>query len=206
MRESASQTGPGDELAQAELVVSLHCRGCGYNLRGLQVDKRCPECGLVAWDTVLSTIDPAASRLPRLLDPRGTGDALVWIMFCIVLTIVMQLARPIAMRIDQLQGSHGICFADWTPRIAMLLSGMVALSALWGVWRLMPHRGQESTWSPVWRDVCLLAGGLAVWGLAAITIFFFTPGGCMKVPDPDAPANRFERKRDDLDQAIQWIG
>src|SRR5438093_12950493 len=45
---------------QSETVNSLHCAGCGYDLRGL-CGERCPECGLP-----FDPHDPPTARVPWL--------------------------------------------------------------------------------------------------------------------------------------------
>lgn len=64
-------TGPPAEAVPADRAViadDLPCTGCGYNLRGLSQDGRCPECALPVADTL------AAERLRQARtgppDPR----------------------------------------------------------------------------------------------------------------------------------------
>jgi hypothetical protein len=58
------------------LDVDLACRSCGYDLRGVAVDGRCPECGTPALASVLDRADHAAARLPPLDRPWLAGAAL----------------------------------------------------------------------------------------------------------------------------------
>ena len=84
------------EGARGVVGSPVHCRQCGYNLYGLQVDRMCPECGLEIWETILHTVDPAASRLPRLHNPTAVGNALLWLVICMVVGALLVVARPIA--------------------------------------------------------------------------------------------------------------
>jgi hypothetical protein len=42
----------GEGGSGAEIPFELICAGCGYDLRGLTVAGRCPECGKPCWETV----------------------------------------------------------------------------------------------------------------------------------------------------------
>ncbi len=66
-----------DSIAPSIVISSVNCRRCGYDLQGIAATGRCPECGLEVIETLTHVVDPTASRLPRLRDPKGTGDGLV---------------------------------------------------------------------------------------------------------------------------------
>ena len=162
----------GEALEREEIALSLHCRGCGYNLRGLRAGGKCPECGLDVFETVLSTVDPAASRLPQLRDPNGVGDALVWLASCLLVTTLLQLAGPVAAGVDRLLFSGRVVVGEWTPSWLMWVAGCVVLVALWSVWKLAPPWGKEPQ-TGVWRDLWLMAAGLATWGMLSIGAWYF---------------------------------
>jgi hypothetical protein len=161
-----------DKMASAiedrELARSLHCRRCGYNLRGLRMGGQCPECGLDVWETVIATVDPAASRLPRLNDPRGVGVALVWLVTCLLLATVLLLLRPVALRLDEtflLSGTSAL--ARFTPAWLMVLAGAVTLAGLWSVWKLTPT-GREDPRASAREGLRRLAVGLTMIGFLSI--------------------------------------
>ncbi|MHC5023620.1 MAG: type II secretion system protein GspG [Planctomycetota bacterium] len=54
---------------QDAICQDLTCLGCGYNLRGLQVDGRCPECG----EWILRSLQPSTAR------PWGAAILIVWL-------------------------------------------------------------------------------------------------------------------------------
>jgi threonine/homoserine/homoserine lactone efflux protein len=149
----------------------VHCRQCGYNLYGLRAGGACPECGLEVWETILHTVDPAASRLPKLHNPAAVGNALLWLIVCMVVGAVLLIARPIALGIDALDESGLRNLAAWTPGFLPLAASLLALAGLWSVWQLAPPRGEEPS-GAVCRDVWLLGAGLvpgvAVVGLAGL--------------------------------------
>jgi hypothetical protein len=142
----------------------VHCRQCGYNLYGLRAGGACPECGLEVWETILHTVDPAASRLPKLHNPAAVGNALLWLIVCMVVGAVLLIARPIALGIDALDESGLRNLAAWTPGFLPLAASLLALAGLWSVWQLAPPRGEEPS-GAVCRDVWLLGAGLVLWAL-----------------------------------------
>lgn len=165
--EALSKTAT--ELDRRELARSLYCRQCGYNLRGLRLAGQCPECGLEVWQTVLSAVDPAASRLPRLHDPRGVGDAIVWLMTCLLLATLLMLARPVALRVDDILALSGpAALSLLTPTWLMVIAGFVTLLGLWSVWKLAPARREDSLVAVRGGLRLLTIGLLAMGALAAV--------------------------------------
>jgi hypothetical protein len=122
----------------------------------------CPECGLEIWETILHTVDPAASRLPRLHNPAAVGNALLWLVISMVIGALLMVARPIALGIDGLDKTNLRHTAAWTPEFLPFAAGLFGLVGLWSVWRLAPPRREEPT-GAVWRDVRRLAAGLLLW-------------------------------------------
>jgi len=144
---------------------SLHCRQCGYDLRGLQADGRCPECGLEIWTSVLSTVDPDASRLPSLRNPPAVGNAILILTIMMLLGMLLTIGPSVAHVIDSRNPSG---LAAWSGRIPRLswpvcaLLGIVGLSALW---LLAPPRGSEphgTVWNDIWRIAIGYIGWLAI--------------------------------------------
>ncbi|MHC4208599.1 MAG: hypothetical protein ACYTE6_00720 [Planctomycetota bacterium] len=156
---------PEDPGAARGVVASpVHCRQCGYNLYGLRAGGVCPECGLEIWETILHTVDPAASRLPRLHNPAAVGNALLWLIICIAVGALLLVVRPIALGVDALDESGLRNFAAWTPAYLPFAAGLFALAGLWSVWQLAPPRGEEPG-GAVWRDVRLLGIAMLLWAI-----------------------------------------
>lgn len=53
------------------IALDLACVNCGYDLKGLDVDHACPECGVPVRDTVLYLVAPARSRFEPLRNARS---------------------------------------------------------------------------------------------------------------------------------------
>ncbi len=153
-------------LAHDEVISPVHCRRCGYNLYGLRADGQCPECGLETWESVLHTVDPAASRLPRLRDPAGVGNALLSLTVFLLIGAAVLATRPLAGWVEKLDRTGRWALAAHVPAEFTFLAAAAAVGALWSLRGLAPARG-ISEQGAVWRDIWLLAGALAVGAVAA---------------------------------------
>lgn len=81
-------------LKRAVVAVNLSCRRCRYNLRGLRLDRECPECGLPVTVTVTEAIDPATTDLPQLHNPRAVGNGLLVLMISLLAAGVLICLPP----------------------------------------------------------------------------------------------------------------
>lgn len=61
------------ELHSLRVAVTLPCRRCGYDVRGLRADGQCPECGLGIVESIAAVVDPEIALLPPF--PRGRAAA-----------------------------------------------------------------------------------------------------------------------------------
>ncbi len=155
--------------ARGVVASPVHCRQCGYNLYGLRAGGACPECGLEVLETILHTVDPAASRLPKLHNPAAVGNALLWLIICMVAGALLLVARPIALGIDELDESRLSNFAAWTPEYLTYAAALFALAGLWSVWQLAPPRAEDPS-GAIWRDVWLLGAGLLLWAVLVLVV------------------------------------
>lgn len=169
---------PDAAFARSVIAVPLPCRGCGYELRGLPANRACPECGLAAIDSLLAVVDPHATRLPQLGNPRRVGQAVFVLVTTVFAAALLLAAGPVARRLLAMDprlprriGPVGLG-EDLT-----LLSAVVALLGLWSVWALRPRRAMRTP--PVARDLRLLALGLVGWSIAAAARWWLArlPGG-----------------------------
>jgi len=164
------------ELAGAEVTPNLRCRACGYNLHGLRADGDCPECGLAIWRTILRETDPEISRLPRLHDARGVGNALVLLVAIMLVAGLMIAVGPVAARVESWGVQIPARLAFLQSPMMPYLTGVVVLVGLWSVWKLMPGRHDND--SPMaWRDIRLIGLGLVGW-----SVMFLLLGSVFNAP------------------------
>lgn len=78
-RDEPERSSPGEEVGafpahraglDRDLAGSLPCIRCGYELQGISVLGKCPECGLVVRATILHRVDPAADVVAPVRFPK----------------------------------------------------------------------------------------------------------------------------------------
>ncbi len=151
------------------VLTPIYCRRCGYNLYGLSADGPCPECGLDVWASVLHTIDPAASGLPRIRNPQVVGNALLWLMVFVAAASLLLVVRPLARWVDAMNTVGLSRLEDWAPPWFSLLAGVIGLAALVWVAAMTPQAGEEPD-TPLWRDLRWLGVGLAGWAMLILAV------------------------------------
>lgn len=149
-------------LAAAVVRRGVECRNCRYDLRGIRADGRCPECGLAVWESIRAAVDPKAAALPQLRNPAAVGDGLLWLMVCILIAALLVMARPVALALETLDPRGAGSLSRLAPPELRAWSGLVALAGLYGVWLMLPPRGQEPG-SRVRRDLARVAIGAGLW-------------------------------------------
>lgn len=79
--ENQGSNAPRNPDAPSRLAWSLEgelpCIGCRYNLRGLSIRGRCPECGIAIRATILAVVDPRAKEFEPLRHPSLTSAGMV---------------------------------------------------------------------------------------------------------------------------------
>ncbi len=113
---------PGMTDAQGVVTTEIPCRKCSYNLRGLHIEGRCPECGRAVGLSVrgdfLRYSDPGWVRKLH----RGTR-LIIWAVVVIVLGVIVGVALGI--------GLNNAVLAAALPVTAMLIGYVLYLLGTW---------------------------------------------------------------------------
>jgi hypothetical protein len=157
--------------AHATVSASMHCRNCGYDLRGLDASSRCPECGMDVWATVVHTIDPASSRLPSIRNPVAVGNSLLVLTVCLLIGGLLMAMPFVATAMESARSGSaapGNANVWWRqlPQFNWPYALVLGLTGVWAIWTLAPPRGAEPG-GPVWDDIWRLIVGYCGWVAAA---------------------------------------
>lgn len=167
------EASPGENrprLADAIIAAPVHCCRCTYDLRGLSADGRCPECGLPIFDTLQHIVDPAASSLPRLHDPVGIGNAILWLTLCCLIAVLSLAAKAAMVWLEVVHPRDITTFGIAPAHDLTLLSAFAGLLALWSVYKFLPPR-KHNTVATVHLDVWLLGLGLVGWAVLTMVLW-----------------------------------
>jgi hypothetical protein len=152
------------------IASPVHCCRCTYDLRGLPADGRCPECGLAIFDTVQHIVDPAASHLPRLRDPVGVGNAIVWLTLCCFIAVALLAAQAAIVWLEVVHPRSVGMFGVAPAHDLTLLASLAGLASLWSVYKFFPARSYDGSIT-VRLDVWLLGLGLAGWAVLTMVLW-----------------------------------
>lgn len=126
---AACVPGPGQRPpvaldAAGRIDADLQCRSCGYNLRGLLLDGRCPECatavGRSIHGDVLQFCDPAWVRT--------LASGMNWIIAGIVASLLLGIAGSVVTAMARSSGTN--------LGRATIFSSLAAIISLVGYWKV----------------------------------------------------------------------
>ncbi len=164
----AEQGSPERSELEYELSGPMPCATCRYNLSGLSILGRCPECGTLIRDTLLVLVDPFADSVPRVRRPRTIAVAVVGWSGAALLASLALIAHRCAQMLCET--SRMFCGATALGALGVVC---VYASAFFGLGMLRPMRSTRTL-----GVVCSLAAcaALAFSGtLMAITLLIRDP-------------------------------
>ncbi len=158
---------PHQGLETATIRRPLPCVTCGYQLRGLAVGGVCPECGDPIRRSVLAVIDPRASGLPTLRNPRMVAHGLFGLIASLAVAAVLLVPRPLAARLELSLGAPSGRWVSLVPAwLPLAAAGVFGLALVFLV-MLAPPADARAAEPGVTRGIRRLREGLVVLALAA---------------------------------------
>ena len=153
---SGGRPEPGDAtepIIAATLTERLRCAACSYDLRGLSVLDRCPECGLRIATSILAIVDPRAQEFEPIRKPRAVAVGLLaWALGALVAALCAWLQRaaevPSLNNAPHLIGNDGVRVLALVGSLGIVVSGIGAL-ALVRPARHMSSRGTRMAFAGV---------------------------------------------------------
>ncbi len=129
---------PESEL-KASVDRDVSCVTCGYNLRGLQEDGKCPECGEKVSDTLENVLAMADRKL--LVELRKTVTVLAIVRVCLLVCVLSPVVVGIILQGQPSKYSDELMGADL---ILLIVSMCLYVGGLFGMagitWDLLDTR------------------------------------------------------------------
>jgi hypothetical protein len=155
-----------------DIALTMPCARCGYDLRGLQADGDCPECGEPIRLTIIETVDPASRRLAPIHRPKIIGNAITGIVtsFTISFTlaiIALLIYAPSTLPVPQFLRVFPISAVVWAS------AGFGFLSFLFLI--PMMRMCQKKELAGCRGGILITGFGLLAWStsLLFLVLFFF---------------------------------
>ena len=160
----AKGSNPGSIDLAYELSGRLPCTNCAYDLAGLSVLERCPECGTLIRDTLLLLVDPFGESVPKVRFPRLLACA---ILGCTASALCACLAL-IANRACAMVCASGdiLCGLSSLGMVGVI---MLFVSAFFGLGLIRPLRStRASAMAGAILGSILLAGAAAMMAVTLV--------------------------------------
>lgn len=119
------------------LTGRLPCVVCGYDLKGLTIRGRCPECGTAVRAAILYQVDPQAEEFRPMVTPKLTA-------WCLVIWGVAALASAVSA---------------WVPRVGDAISQFAGRAPGMGAWAWVTVGGASVSGLAVIGLICVVRGG-----------------------------------------------
>ncbi len=174
--ESKTKSPIADDLSQMKVVLSMPCRRCGYELKELEADGDCPECGEPIRLTIIEVVDPTSRRLQPIHKPKTVGNLIAGVVLfyfvAIVIAVLALVSRaPESLPIPSALRSISTISFVWTSA----LISIIALTCLIPMMRMCQRqeiagcrKGIVMTFSGLW--FWAISMGINAWMLLNIKI------------------------------------
>lgn len=117
------------------LTGDLPCAKCRYNLRGMSILSKCPECGTPVRGTILATVDPHAREFLPIYAPVLTAAGMIaWAVCCLAAGLSV-----LVLRLTELLVSMGGPQFLLSPRWAIVPSALIGVASLGALAFVRPH-------------------------------------------------------------------
>ena len=139
---------PAHSVEPGQLLGTLPCCVCSYDLKGLSITANCPECNTAVRATILYRVDPEAEAFRPLNTPKLTALACrAWVAPVLITALAIWTMR--ALELARPTGSPAIA---WSPLAYTAVAGL-ALSAIASIALVRPIKGGSAA-----RSVLALLG------------------------------------------------
>ena len=164
-------------LEGMQLVESLACSRCRYDLRGAAANGTCAECGFPIPYSIGQMIDPVAHRNLALANPSAVGRGLVVVVTSLlVMHLVGMLGRLLVIFSVATTGNAApkeifiLGIYGWV----VLFTGVLGIASSWWI-RPASKKARPEAWRGVWRmaigsNMLVFLGAWMLWAMWAILL------------------------------------
>jgi len=161
--ESKTKSPIADDLSQMRVVLSMPCRRCGYELKELEADGDCPECGEPIRLTIIEAVDPTSRRLQPIHKPKTVGNLIAGVVLfyfvAIVIAVLALVSRaPESLPIPSALRSISTISFVWTSA----LTSIIALACLVPMMRMC----QRQEIAGCRKGIVMTFSGLLLWSIS----------------------------------------
>ena len=159
-----------DDLKEMVVAQTLQCARCGYDLRSLQADGDCPECGEPIRLTIIETVDPASKRLSPIPKPKIIGNAITGIVASFTISFILAIVALLIYSPSSLPIPHFLrAFPASTVVWAAAGFGFISFLFLIPMLRMCQRKELDGC-----RGGILLTGvGMLLWSTSMLFIVLF---------------------------------
>ena len=158
------------------VVQSLQCKVCGYELRGLDAEGRCPECGLEVRETIAATVDPQSRRLSDLHNAAAVGGGLLMLSVTLLSAALYIVLPPANRALGAVIGERDrlLEFILFQRPYVLVIGTAIFAGLLVALWLIAPARHNADV-PHIRRHMSLVAAGAVPWYGSIIAVNVLDP-------------------------------